>query len=280
MIDSLSVTLIHALPGRVRMRLSQPPVDEPRLIEALSGHTGILSVGYTRASRSILVTYGGSHLTTHELMLRTAIALSADKGESPVKVLVAPRDETMTDGAVLAAFLLAGIAALRWTVPGGGRRLMDHAAGSGVALAVAEHAWREAREQGYFHPELLSLGYLTASYFNGRVFRGAVITWIASFGRHLLSGEERCIEVRPMGRVNGREKGYQVAMARQPSRDAPLLNLLRSVLQMAGIASFAGGYDSFLGELQNIASAHGEVLEGMAGLPKGIPIVINQEETE
>ncbi len=274
MSESLNVTLVHELPGRLRVRLSHLPEDRERFMGAVRSHEGVTGVTLTNISRSCVITYGEGHLTTQELLLRSAIALSVDRGDKPVQVLAGPRPEVMTDGAVMAGLLLACAAAVRWPASLSNRRIIDTAAAAGVALAVGQHGWREARQEGYVHPELLSLGYLVVSYFNDNIFRGALITWVASFGRHLLTGEEECIEISPMEGIKGRkkEKGYRVGIAKHASKETPLLNFFRNALRLAGIASIAGGYDSLFGELQHIAGAHGQVLEGMGGQSKGIPI--------
>ena len=273
--NTLSVTLVHALPGRIRILLSDPPRDGDRFTSALRSHEGVRMVSFSPISKSTLIEYGKGHLTTEEIMLRSAVALSFEYDDRPVQILTQPKSKIMTDGAVLSGILLAGVAAVRWSVSQKHRSLIDYTAGAGVALAVIEHGWREAREQGYIHPELLSLGYLIVSGFRRNVFRGAVITWVASFGRHLLSGEEQCIEIRPLTKMNEEtgSKSYEVKVAKNMSGRTPLLNMFRSLLGMVGIASFAGGYESLLGEFQNIARAHGEVLEGMGDQLKGIPLV-------
>lgn len=273
--DDLSVTLLHALPGRIRVRLSEPPFDTGRFIEAIKFHDGMNEVSYSPVSRSLLITYGKGHLTTEEILLRSAIALSFEYRDRPVKVFAEPATHVMTDGAVLAGILLAGAAVIRWSASPKYHGIIDKTAGAGVALAVVEHGWREAREQGYIHPELLSLGYLVTSYFRDTLFRGAVITWIASFGRHLLSGEEQCIEVSPITRMDEGKKinSYQVKLGKNSKDKTPLLNVLKGVLDILGIASFAGGYENLFGELQNVATVHGKVLEGMGEQSQGIPII-------
>lgn len=274
MTDSLNVTLIHEIPGRIRVRLSHLPVNEERFVGSVASHEGVTHVEVSKISKSCLITYRGDHLTTQELLLRSAIALSVEHADKPVQILSSPKHEVMTDSAVLAGILLAFSALARWSVKGTNKGLIDLTAGTGVALAVLQHGWREAKEQGYIHPELLSLGYLTISYFNNNLYRGAFITWIASFGRHLLTGEENCIEVSPVpdSTGKGKNKGYQVKVAKHASDQTPLLNLFRTTLRMAGIAGIAGGYDSLFGELQHIASAHGEVIEGMSSQSQNIPI--------
>lgn len=273
--DILSVTLLHTLPGRIRIRLSDLPFDNGRFVEAIKSHDGIHDVTFSKISKSILIKYGKGHLTTEEILLRSAIALSFEYEDRSVLVLAEPMSHIMTDGAVLAGILLAGASAIRWSAAPKYLSMIDKTAGAGVALAVVEHGWREAREKGYIHPELLSLGYLVISSFRGNLFRGAMLTWITSFGRHFLSGEEQCIEISPLSRMNkgDKTKSYQVKLTKNNNDKTPLLNVLRGLLDIIGIASFAGGYENLSREFQNVAEVHGKVMEGMGEQPQGIPII-------
>jgi hypothetical protein len=63
---------------------------------------------------------------------------------------------------------------------------------------VLDHGWREVRERGYFDPEVLSLGYLVMAFFMGNFLKASVVTWLMTFGRHLLDAPRASIEVRPV----------------------------------------------------------------------------------
>ncbi len=49
-----------------------------------------------------------------------------------------------------------------------------------------------------FDPEILTQGYLVTAFAKQKPLRGAVVTWTASFGRHLLRETARGVEVRPV----------------------------------------------------------------------------------
>jgi hypothetical protein len=71
MIPELTVTLAHALPGRLRLRLSIAPRDTNRFLDAISAHDGLKAVTYTPVTRSVLIRYQTGHLTAEELLLST-----------------------------------------------------------------------------------------------------------------------------------------------------------------------------------------------------------------
>ena len=97
----------------------------------------------------------------------------------------------------------------------------DWLAGLGTAWAVVDHAWKELRERGTFDPEVLTLAYLVTALVRGDFLVASVITWLASFGRHLVEMPPTGVQVRPIevrGRGNGQSR-YEVMIG--PDVDAP-----------------------------------------------------------
>ena len=275
----LSVTLLHELPGRLRTKLSVAPVDLPRFEKALVSHDGLESVQYNTISKSLLVKYEIGHLTTEEILLRTAIALSMEHEYQAVKVRLGDDDEVMTDAAIIAGLTLLAAGGFQFANKSGATAWLTRTSGIAVALAVGEHGWREAREHGYVHPEVLSVAYLLASWVRGNILRGATVTWIASFGRHLLQGPEKSIDVRPVNKYyeENEPRTYQISLAPGQQQQTPLLHLAHGVLGIFGLSGTAGSSYSLYKEIQNMAQAHDRVLEGLELQPKGIPLTFRKE---
>ena len=155
----------------------------------------------------------------------------------------------------------------------------DRLAGLGTAWAVVDHAWKELRERGRFDPEVLSLAYLVTAFVRGNLLTASVVTWLASFGRHLISPPPAGVQVRPVevcGRGNG-QTGYEVMIS--PDVDAPervqMLSALQGLLKYAITGGGAQPFRTLLEELRDVSKVHGEVLEGFGLLPQGIPIRFN-----
>ena len=275
----LSVTLLHELPGRVRTKLSVPPADLQRFENALVSHSGLESVRYNAITKSLLITYGVGHLSTEEILLRTAIALSMEHNYQGVKVRLGDDNEVMTDAAIIAGLTLLAAGGFQLGKKSGSTVWLTRASGIAVALAVGEHGWREAREHGYVHPEVLSVAYLFASWIRGNILRGAAVTWIASFGRHLLQGPEKYIDVRPINKFyeENEPRTYQISLVPQQQQRTPLLQLAHGMLGILGVSGSAGSGDSLYEEIQNMAQAHDKVLEGLELQPNGIPLTFRKE---
>ncbi len=277
--NSLTVILLHQLPGRIRLKLSHPPHNENRFYDGMKAHDGVVDISFNKISKSLLITHETGHLTVEEILLRTAIALSMEYGYQPVRVSLGNETEVMTDGAILAGLLLLAAGGVQIGGRTAGLLWLNRAAGLGVAAAVVEHGWHEAREHGYIHPEVLSVGYLAASWFRGNILRGATVTWFASFGRHLLQGPEKCIDVRPLQKnYDGDEpRTYQISLAPGQYPRSPLLSWAQSFLGILGLGGIGGGSSLLFKEIQNMAQAHDRVLEGLELQPNGIPLTFKQE---
>jgi hypothetical protein len=152
----------------------------------------------------------------------------------------------------------------------------DWLAGLGTAWAVVDHAWKELRQRGTFDPEVLSLAYLVAAFVRGNLLAASMVTWLASFGRHLVAIPSTGVQVRPVevcGRGNGQSR-YEVMIG--PDVDAPervrIVSALQGLLKYAITGGGAHPFRTLLEELEDVSKVHGEVLEGFGRMPQGIPI--------
>ena len=182
-----SVTVVHSLPGRVRMRLSRPPASEADLIDFVREHPGMGTISITKRTGSFLVEFDPHAITTEEITLRTAFGFAIDQGGRPVRLLAAPEQVTLQNSAVLAGIGLTTAFAMRWLSPAKKAAPgLEWLAGAGTAWSVLDHGWRELRGRGYFDPEVLALAYLAAAFLRGNVLTASAVTWAATFGRHLI----------------------------------------------------------------------------------------------
>ena len=215
------VTVIHSLPGRIRVRLSVAPRDAQRMLAGIREHPGMQSISFTPITRSVLVRFHPHQISQEEIALRIAFHLALDYGV-PVRLLAAPERLVLEDSAVASAIGLALSLLLRGlNLAKGGPTRWDWMAGAGTALAVIHHAWKEFRERGRFDPEVLSLAYLLTAFVRGNFLTASVVTWLASFGRHLIEIPPMGVQVQPVevvGRENG-EARFEVMIG--PDVDAP-----------------------------------------------------------
>jgi hypothetical protein len=272
------VTVVHSLPGRVRARLSVAPRDAQRMLAGVREHPGMESISFSPVTRSILARFNPHEISREEIVLRIAFHLSLDCGAAPVRLLAEPEQRSALGGsaALSAAALALSLAMHGLKTAKGSPTRWDWLAGLGTAWAVADHAWTELRERRTFDPEVLSLAYLVTAFGRGNFLTASVVTWLASFGRHLVALPPTGVQVRPVevrGRIDG-ESRYEVMIG--PDVDAPervrILSALQGLLKYAMTGGGAHPFRSLLEELRDVSKVHGEVLEGFGRMPQGIPI--------
>lgn len=272
-----SITVIHELPGRLRVRLSHAPRDAGKMKSAVLDHAGFRSLRYAHATRSVLVHYDHALVTRQEILFRIALAISLDYGTVPVRILAAPKAADTSDSATLSAFVLACALAARWTRQDPKiTRLLEMGAGLSTGYAVADHGWKEVRERGYFDPEVLSLGYLVTAFMRGNFLKASAVTWLMTFGRHLLESPRVNIEVRPVEirSAAGEAPRYEVVVGPDLDGSEPvrITDALRGLLRYAISGGAAHGRRNMMDEFRDVSRLHGEVMEGLGKMPHGIPM--------
>ena len=275
------VTVVHSLPGRVRVRLSIAPDNVQQMLAGVREHPGMESISFSPITRSILARYNPHEISREEIVLRIAFHLSLDSDFVPVRLLAEPEQPPALGGsATLSATALALSLLMHGLKMGkGSPTRWDWFAGLGTAWAVVDHAWEELRGRRTFDPEVLSLAYLATAFVRGNFLTASVVTWLASFGRHLVAIPPTGVQVRPMevrSRKNGQSR-YELVIS--PDLDAPeqlrLLGTLQRLLKYAMTGGGAHPFRTLLEELQDVSKVHGEVLEGFGRMPQGIPIRFN-----
>lgn len=273
--DKPCVTVVHSIPGRVRVRLSHVLKDPQRLRFNLLEHEGVVSVAYTPRSGSVLVRFEGGHVTREEVILRIALLLALDYGATPVRLLTRPEVPVMGGSATYSGLLIAAALAGRlFARRSTSATMLERLAGAGTAAAVFEHGWREAKLRGYIDPEVLTLGYLLTSFMRGNYLAAAIITWVSTFGRHLIEPVPQGVEVQPLQVGGDGEKGPRYEVFVRPDMDAAdgtrFFNLIRGVVKYTMGGEAPTGH--LLDDLRRVSQIHGEVLEGYGKWRHGIPM--------
>ncbi len=270
---SLSLTIVHRLPGRLRGRVSHPFRDPEMLTRHVSHHEGMLGLDYTPASGSVLITSDPDIVAQEEIVLRVALALSLDHDAAQVRVYSSPKTEQLAPSAVASGAVLLGAVVSR--AAGGALPGADLAAGAATLWAALDHAWAEIRERGVFDPEVASAFLLAAAMLRGHSLPAALLTWFSTFGRHLVESPPSAVEVRPVQMAGGGDgPRYEIAVnpVQAEPHGVPLLRIVPSLLWYSltgGRASFASG---LIHEMREVSKLHHSVLEGLGTTSGGFPL--------
>jgi hypothetical protein len=281
MIEKPTITVVHQLPGRIRLRLSHDLKDADLVGRRVCRHAGIHSFKYTALTRSVVVNFDLFEVSAHEIIVRLACSLALEHGGASIRVLAAPEVGELSDSAVYSAILLAVAGIARVTRPPAGiSPVFDWAAGISVAGAVLLHGWDELRRQGYVDPEVVSVVYLLGSLIRGQALPGAVVVWLTTFGRHLVKPPLRGVELRmiqPVGRPRPLDEGCEI-IAGPDRTEAPGIRALRFLPELIryALGGGAGRADQgMLGQINRLARLHDSVLEGLGESKFGIPIRVS-----
>jgi hypothetical protein len=272
-----TITIVHEIPGRIRFRLSESLNDPSQLEERVRGHAGIQKISYTELTKSMLVAFDPSHVTSKEMAVRLGMAYSLDKELKPIRVYSRYEREEMSTMAFLAgAFLL--ISLMFRIRSKAGIQPLEYGTGLITALATLEHGYQEVQERGEFDPEVLSIVYLISSFFKGNLLPASAVTWLATFGRHLIKKAGPGVEIKAE-RLNvnsASDPEYEMVVSAVESQSGwhRLLTMLPKVIQASMGGRSADGRGSLLGDIERMSLMHGEVIDGLGSWKHGIPVRI------
>jgi len=274
----LAVTIEHELPGRLRLRLSHALRRPERVNRLVAEHAGVGEMQYTAISRSMLVRYDPEHITTEEIVIRIATGLSLEQNNADVRVLTQPPVRELTDSAFYSGLaLLAALALRAMGQYATGRGPFEGIAGLTTAAAALYHGYVDYRLRGNIDPEVLTVTYLLIALLRGNTLPAAALTWVSTFGRHLVRLPARGIVVRPaeVG-PHGGSPHLEVLIAPDPTPPDKMtfFGFLPTMALHAMTGAAPVRHDSFLDDIREIAATHNQVLEGVSDFRRGIRLRI------
>ena len=152
---------------------------------------------------------------------------------------------------------------------------LDRLAGLTTAGAALHHGWLEYRRRGNFDPEVLTVTYLLTAMLGGNALPAAIFTWVGTFGRHLVQLPSPGVEVRP-AQISRDSAAQQFEIVVAPDRTPPdkmtFFGMIPSMLFQAIMGRAPGQHGSLIEDIRRVAQMHDQVLEGVGGFQRGIPL--------
>lgn len=277
----LMITVIHALPGRLRLQFSHPPVDNEKTQRIILSHPGVVSADYTDRTLSLLVHYDPEQIKPEEIILRAALCLSVDYEVQPIAIKTSRATTPLS-----ALSIVSGISILvahlmsPFPLKASPRSALQLLCGLGTTAAVSEHIYLDFKAKGGFHPEVLSIGYLLSSFLRGNILKGATTAWIMTFARHLIEPPAKVLKLEARAAdpsCGDQQCEYEAKVSRElTTRDGTMgmLSQLPSLLLGMYTDKLLTTEDRIFKEIQKISIEHNDVLEGLENLQRGIRLQV------
>jgi hypothetical protein len=247
------------------------------MIRTVKNHPGIQQIQFNPHTNSILINFDNHETSQEELIIRVAVFISLENEFSPVQVFSDIKLSEMSDSAFLSGFLiLISLAGRVLPQLSTFRSMIDWIAGMGTAYSIFDHGYKEFRERGNFDPEVLSVLYLLSSFSQGKFLPATFLTWIATYGRHLVRYSAQNVEIQPRRVESASKDKHQYEVASEPISRLPgqrmLFRFLPLLIMNAAMGDRGRIEGTLMDEMRKVSVDHGEILEGFGKFKNGIPI--------
>ena len=272
--------MVHNLPDRVRLRLSHPLRNPGKTIGNIKGHQGINNLLYTDTTQNILVNFDRRLITLEEIIIRTALAFSAEYELASVTIKGSETQTSLSELSFISGLSLASGHLLSLLSPKSmASQIIQLLSCISTSIAVLEHTYSDLKQTGRFHPEVLSIGYLISSFVRGNPLKGATIAWIMTFARHLLEapGKELILEAEAIDpNCDENQCAFEATIYNQQPSAAPSKLMSRIPSFVIGLYSEMNLKleDRIFREIWKLSNDRDNVLEGIENKSKSIRLNI------
>lgn len=182
-----TIVIAHKIKGRIRIKLSHPLRNGKELMKNLVKKDEIYKANYTDITKSILIEYNPYRISEDEVIIRVIALYSKSYDMIPIRLIYESKKKNLPPMACYSLVML-GIGGISKYITMN-QQISDFINWAVVGTtigAIGEHAYNEVNERGYFDPEVVSVMYLINSVTKGEFLLPSAVTWLTTFGRHLI----------------------------------------------------------------------------------------------
>ena len=182
-----TIVIAHKIKGRIRIKLSHPLRNGEELMKNLVKKDEIYKANYTDITKSILIEYNPYRISEDEVIIRVIALYSKSYDMIPIRLIYESKKKNLPPMACYSLAML-GIGGISKYITMN-QQISDFINWAVVGTtigAIGEHAYDEVNERGYFDPEVVSVMYLINSVTKGEFLLPSAVTWLTTFGRHLI----------------------------------------------------------------------------------------------
>lgn len=210
LMKKLSITIMHKLPHRVRLKLSEPIKNLESFKKSLTVDGDPIQIKYSPVTKTVIALFDVEKITLQEVIYKVVTAFSIQNGMMPVKLMDGVEQRAIDSFAIHsgAAIVMAGINKLLNRKGLGLQERMNWFSMGMTSVAIFEHAYKETSRKGVFDLEILPALYLIKSFLNTPSLSIVAMTWLTTFGRHMFSSNNNAKEVKLFRIKNKKENRY------------------------------------------------------------------------
>jgi hypothetical protein len=279
--EQIRLIIAHRLPGRLRLRLTHPPNDATEAVVMVLGHPAVRSAVYTEPTSSLLILFDAENVSMEEVILRTALCVSADHQFKPIIIEITGGGTPLSTISIIAGLSILTSHMLNvLTGKVKARSALEIISGLSTTAAVSEHIYLDMTGKAGFHPEVLSIGYLLSSFLRGNVLRGATTAWIMTFARHLLEPPSKVLRLEASAvdpSCDADQCAYEAKISREliaRSGVMGLLSHLPNLLLGMYTDTQLTAEDRIFKEIQKLSRENDDILAGLEQLHGGIRLQV------
>lgn len=204
----LSVTVLHSLPNRVRLKLSTPIKRLESFKKNIKHNGGYLDIKYSPVTRTLVVVFDNNAGYLQEIIYKVVTAFSIENGLLPIRLIDGTKVKSLGKTSLYSAasISMSFLYSLMNRSDKDLQNIMNWFSLGLTSTAILEHAYSETKNQGVFDLEIFPAMYLMKSYLNSPKLSIVAMIWLTTFGRHLVVRTNTTKEVK-VSRIRNHKDG-------------------------------------------------------------------------
>ncbi len=206
----LTVTVLHSLPNRVRLKLSVSIKKLDIFKKSVSHDVEYLELKYNPVTNTVLVTFDPEIILLQEVIYRVITAFSIENGMLPVRLLNEIKVKSLGNWSIYSAATIS-MSWLHSIINKNDielQNIMNWFSLGITSAAIMEHAYSETKRKGVFDLEILPAMYLMKSFLNTPNLSLVAMIWLTTFGRHLVVTSNSAKEIKIFRIKNHKDNKY------------------------------------------------------------------------
>lgn len=207
----LTMTILHKLPNRVRLKLSVPiknfEVFKKNITHDIKGE---IQIKYTPVIKTITTKFDPENIFLQEVIYKIITAFSIENGMLPVRLLEEKDQKSMEKFSLYSGvtIIMTGLHKLMNRNGTELQNMMNWFSLGITSVAIFEHACMEINRKGVFDLEILPAIYLVKSFLKTPKLSLIAMIWLTTFGRHIIVSPNLAKEIKIFRIKNQKDNQY------------------------------------------------------------------------